>query len=197
MAQPGASALDPGDGAALARLAADTVCARLAGTPLPDGPPAAPALAEPGACFVTLEVKTRLRGCVGTIDAVRPLYLDAIRNAQRAMRDPRMPAVVAAEWPDLDVKVAVLRPGGTLPAGTRAELLAVLRPGVDGLLITDEERRATFLPAVWAKLPDPDQFLSALLVKGGWPADGWPADLAATRYTTTEYRDQSPRPALG
>jgi uncharacterized protein len=186
----------PDDGSTLATLAATVVGARLAGQPVPDGVPSRPALTAPGASFVTLEAGGRLRGCIGTIEAARPLYLDVIRNAQRAMRDPRMPPVVVSEWPVLDVKVAVLAPGGSVPAASRAEFVAALRPGIDGVLITDGTRRATFLPAVWAKLSDPERFVSALLAKGGWPESGWPADLTASTYTTSEYRDPAPRPAL-
>lgn len=184
------------DGLVLARLAAATVQARLRGRPVPDNVPERAVLAEPGASFVTLEAEGRLRGCIGTIEAARPLYLDVIRNAQRAMRDPRMPPVEAAEWPTLDVKVAVLTPGGTIPAGTRAEFVEALRPGVDGVLITDGQRRATFLPAVWAKLPGPERFVDSLLAKGGWPTDGWPAGLQASTYITSEFRDASPREPL-
>jgi AmmeMemoRadiSam system protein A len=194
---PGVTAsVEPTDGTALARLAAAVVGARLAERPVPDGVPQRPALTAPGASFVTLEAAGRLRGCIGTIEAARPLYLDVIRNAQRAMCDPRMPPVVAAEWPDLDVKVAVLTAGGSLPAADRDELIAALRPGIDGILIADGQRRATFLPAVWAKLPEPARFVAALLVKGGWPETDWPAGLVASRYTTVEYRDPAPRPAL-
>jgi AmmeMemoRadiSam system protein A len=193
--------LQPAEGAALAGLAAATVAARLAGRPVPDAVPSRPALTAPGACFVTLETAVpdgpgRLRGCVGTIEPVRPLYLDAIRNAGRAMADPRMPAVTADEWPGLDVTVSVLEPGGALPAGSRAELVAALRPGVDGVLIGDGVRRATFLPAVWAKAESPERFVAALLAKGGWPTDGWPTGLVASRYTATEYHDRAPRQPL-
>ncbi|GAA1032512.1 hypothetical protein GCM10009557_31250 [Virgisporangium ochraceum] len=188
--------VEQADGAAVARLAAAVVRARLTGRPVPDDVPDRAALTVPGASFVTLEAGGRLRGCIGTIEAARPLYLDVIRNAQRAMRDPRMAPVEAAEWPALDVKVAVLAPGRAIPAGTRAEFVAALRPGVDGVLITDGERRATFLPAVWAKLSDPDVFVDSLLAKGGWPAAGWPPGLTASTYTTAEYRDRSPRQPL-
>jgi AmmeMemoRadiSam system protein A len=184
------------DGTALVRLAAAVVGARLAERPVPDAVPQRPALTAVGASFVTLETAGRLRGCIGTIEPARPLYLDVIRNAQRAMRDPRLPPVVAEEWTGLDVKVAVLTPGGSLPAASRAEFIAALCPGVDGVLITDGQRRATFLPAVWAKLPEPARFVTALLAKGGWPETGWPAGLVASRYTTVEYRDPAPRPAL-
>jgi uncharacterized protein len=186
----------PADGAALVHLAAAVIRARLAGRPVPQDAPDRAVLARPGASFVTLEAAGKLRGCIGTIEAARPLYLDVIRNAERAMRDPRLPPVEADEWPVLDVKVAVLTPGGPIPADTRAAFVAALRPGVDGVLITDKQRRATFLPAVWAKMADTERFVDALLAKGGWPAGQWPAGLVASTYTTAEYRDPAPRDPL-
>jgi len=181
------------EGALLAKLAAAAVGARLTGV---EGEPmeVPPALAEPGASFVTLERQGALRGCVGTLEAIRPLYEDVQRNAVRAMRDPRLPAVTVDDWPDLDVKVSVLTAPVPVPVAGRDELLAVVRPGVDGLIIRDGERRATFLPAVWAKLPEPDRFLDALLAKAG--LTGWPDGLAVRRYESIEFRDPAPRPAL-
>ncbi|MFD0582689.1 AMMECR1 domain-containing protein [Dactylosporangium darangshiense] len=80
---------------------------------------------------------------------------------------------------------------------SRDDLLAALRPGVDGLiLLTDDGRRATFLPSVWAKVTDPELFLAALLRKGGWPEVGWPAGLRASRYGSTEFHNHAPRAAL-
>jgi AmmeMemoRadiSam system protein A len=185
--------LTTADGAVLARLAAAAVRARLTGQPLDGHPPAAQPLRATGASFVTLECDGTLRGCIGTLEPVRPLYRDVVRNAVRAMIDPRLPPVTAAEWPMLEVKVSVLSGAEPLLAAGPAELLATLRPGVDGLILTDGERRATFLPAVWAKLPDPEHFLRALLDKGGWPPGQWPAGLTAQRYTAAEYRDTTPR----
>jgi uncharacterized protein len=181
------------EGALLAKLAAAAVSARLTGV---EGEPieVPPALAEPGASFVTLERQGALRGCVGTLEAIRPLYEDVQRNAVRAMHDPRLPAVTVDDWPDLDVKVSVLTAPVPVPVAGRDELLAVVRPGVDGLIISDGERRATFLPAVWAKLPEPDRFLDALLAKAG--LTGWPEGLAVRRYESIEFRDPAPRAAL-
>jgi AmmeMemoRadiSam system protein A len=184
--------MDRADGARLAALAAQAVRARL----LDQEPPAVEEFAEPGASFVTLERKGALRGCVGTLQAVRPLRQDVQRNAVKAMRDPRLPPVTVEDWPELDVKVAVLSPPSQVAATNRAELLDALRPGVDGLILTDGQRRATFLPAVWAKLPAPAEFLDALLTKGGWPARGWPTGLVASRYTSDEFRDEAPRESL-
>jgi AmmeMemoRadiSam system protein A len=186
--------MDPADGLELARRASAAVAARLAGLPPDERPPDAAALRAPGACFVTLERDGQLRGCIGTLEAVRPLYLDAQRNAERAMRDPRLPPVTEADWPLLDVKVAVLTAPEPLPVADRAALVAAVRPGVDGLLLVDRVRRATFLPSVWAKLPDPEDFVAALLRKGGWRS--WPDELEVRRYTTAEFRDAAPRGPL-
>jgi len=188
--------LTAAEGAALTRLAVDTVRGRLLGTAPEPAPPALPVLLAPGASFVTLQRGGRLRGCIGSIQAVRPLFADVARNAARAMRDPRLPPVAADDWPELDVSVAVLTPPEALTAASRAELLAVLRPGVDGLLLTDGRRRATFLPAVWEKLTDPNRFLDHLLAKGGWVPGGWPDGLTASRYRSVEFADPAPRAPL-
>jgi AmmeMemoRadiSam system protein A len=190
------------DGALLARLAAAAVGARLGGRePSVDGALTQSVLSRPvllakGASFVTLERHGALRGCVGSLEASRPLYRDVLRNAVRAMADPRLPPVGTDDWPDLDVKVSVLGAPQPLPSRTRGELLAALRPGIDGLILTDGQRRATFLPAVWSKLPEPDRYVSALLRKGGWPADAWPDGLVARRYGSLEFRDPAPRAVL-
>jgi AmmeMemoRadiSam system protein A len=184
----------PVEGAALVALAVKTVAARLAGRYPDPGVPDFPRLLVTGASFVTLERAGRLRGCIGTIEPRRALYLDVIRNAQLAMIDPRMPPVTVTEWPELDIKVSVLTTPSPVVAADRAALVRALRPGVDGLLITDGNRRATFLPSVWAKMRDPTEFLDTLLAKGGWTR--WPDGLTALRYTSTEFVDPAPRPAL-
>jgi AmmeMemoRadiSam system protein A len=184
--------MDRAEGAQLAAIAVGAVRARL----LDQSLVVLDVFVEPGASFVTLERKGALRGCVGTLEAIRPLCQDVQRNAVKAMRDPRLPAVTADDWPELDVKVSVLGTPAALPARTRQELLAALRPGRDGLILADARRRATFLPAVWAKLPVPGDFVDALLAKGGWPEGAWPADLLARRYTSEEFRNDAPRESL-
>jgi AmmeMemoRadiSam system protein A len=188
--------LTEAEGRALTALAVSTVHGRLLGTDSAPTEPAAGPLRSPGASFVTLERNGRLRGCIGTLVAVRPLYRDVARNAVRAMRDPRLPPVDRQDWPELDVSVSVLTEPEPVDADERATLLAALRPGEDGLLLTDRYHRATFLPAVWEKLPDPDRFLDHLLAKGGWPPGTWPADLTASRYRSAEYTDRAPRGEL-
>ena len=187
--------LDREDGFTLAAVAADAVRARLRGIPVDGRPPRSPALRRTGCSFVTLKRSGELRGCIGSLDPVLPLYRDVARNAAKAMHDPRTPAVTADEWPALDVSVAVLGPAVLLPTEDREELLRELRTG-DGLVLSQGERRATFLPTVWSMLPDPADFVAALLRKGGWPTDRWPRGLTAHRYWATEYRDPRIHPPL-
>ncbi|MGH3716824.1 MAG: AmmeMemoRadiSam system protein A [Micromonosporaceae bacterium] len=183
-------------GALLARLAVGSVRSRLVGEQAAELAPEPEPLRSPGASFVTLERRGRLRGCVGTLQATRPLYLDVIRNARRAMADPRLPPVDRTDWPELDVKVSVLTAPAPLGTSGLDELLAALRPGVDGVLFTDGSRRATFLPAVWHRLTEPAEFVAALLQKGGWHAGEWPDGLAVHRYQAYEYHDPAPRNPL-
>jgi AmmeMemoRadiSam system protein A len=190
--------LTAADGTALAQLAVAAIAARL-GRAGPPGPtvagtaPGSTALRAPGASFVTLEAGGRLRGCIGSLEPSRPLYQDVIRNALRAMADPRLPPVTAADWPDLDVSVSVLSAAESLPCLTREALLAALRPGEDGLILSHGRRRATFLPKVWQKLTTPERFVAGLLAKGGWPAEHWPAGICAGRYRVHEFYDKAPR----
>jgi AmmeMemoRadiSam system protein A len=181
----------PQEGAALVSLAVATVATRLRGGDHTPAVPDSVLLCAPGASFVTLERQGRLRGCIGSLDARRPLYLDVVRNAGKAMADPRLPPVTVLDWPELEVKVAVLTEPSPVPAADLAALVALLRPGLDGLLLTDGDRRSTFLPSVWGKLPDPREFVDALLAKGGWRA--WSAEIQAYRYASVDFADRAPR----
>ena len=177
----------PVDGELLVRRAVDAVRSRLTGEPADGRAPRSPALRRLGSSFVTLECAGRLRGCIGTLEAARPLYRDVVRNATRAMTDPRMEPLVADEWPELTVSVAVLGPSEPLAARRLGDLLKQLRPHVDGLVLSAGRRQATFLPAVWEKLPEPAEFVAALLVKGGWAPDRLPPGAIMRRYTTKEF----------
>jgi uncharacterized protein len=189
--------LSEAQGQLLVELAIQAVYAKLTGVAHPLVAPDDPQLVEPGACFVTLESRGVLRGCVGSLMPRSPLYVDVCRNAESAMTDPRLPPVSADDWPTLDVEVSVLSPLEPVPATGTADLLAQLRPGVDGLVIAADGRRATFLPAVWAKVPEPSRFLAALLAKGRWPADEWPRDARVWRYTSQEFTAPATRGQLG
>ncbi len=142
-------------------------------------------LAEPGASFVTLRVAGELRGCIGSITARRALALDVAENGRAAaLRDPRFDPLGAHELARVEIELTLLTPPEPLVVGSRAELLAALIPGVDGLVLEERGRRATFLPAVWAQLPDPESFVLHLERKAGLAAGSWSAARRLFRYRT-------------
>jgi AmmeMemoRadiSam system protein A len=144
-------------------------------------------LREPGASFVTLHLEGDLRGCTGSLKAIRPLVCDVARNACRsAFRDPRLPPVGAGELAALAVSVSVLSPLEPLEVASERELLAALEPGVDGLVLSEGTASATFLPAVWKSLSEPRDFLEALRRKAGLAPGHWSPTLRFERYTVTE-----------
>jgi AmmeMemoRadiSam system protein A len=182
--------LSPTERAALLQRADESVRAGLDGTPPPaidlDG--LAPALREPCGTFVTLLVGGALNGCIGTLEPIEPLAEAVNRLAwEAAFRDPRLPALTWDDYPRLTIKISVLSPLEPLPPMTEDELLAALRPGVDGLLIEAGGRRATFLPAVWEQVDTPRSFLSQLQLKAGMRPGSWPPGARASRYTSTEF----------
>jgi AmmeMemoRadiSam system protein A len=133
------------------------------------------ALREEAACFVTLEIDGQLRGCIGGLEAVRPLAEEIIRTAaQAALNDPRFPPVTPAEVPLLEIEISVLTAPRPLEYDGPNDLLQKIRPGVHGVTLkADALHRATFLPQVWEKIPDPEQFLGMLCRKMGLPMDTW------------------------
>ena len=131
-------------------------------------------LSRDGACFVTLTKHGALRGCIGSLEARRALVLDVRENAvAAAFHDPRFPPMRLEELDDLHVEVSVLSSPQPLSYDDPDDLIAQLRPGVDGVVIERGWNRATFLPQVWEKLPDPRQFLEHLCIKAFLPADAY------------------------
>ena len=138
-------------------------------------------LRELRASFVTLHREGRLRGCTGHLEASLPLVADVARSAhQAALADPRFPPVREPELAGIQVHVSVLGPLEPLPVGSRQELLAALRPGMDGLVLREGPRQGTFLPSVWETLPEPERFVEELLRKAGLAA--WSPDVECLRY---------------
>jgi AmmeMemoRadiSam system protein A len=146
------------------------------------------ALAAPGATFVTLRSGGELRGCIGSIEAWRPLGVDVRANAvAAAIRDPRFAPLAAAEFGAITVEVSLLGRSEPLPVEDEADALSRLRPNVDGLVLECGRRRATFLPQVWEQLPEPREFLAALKHKAGLPAEFWSADIVLSRYSVAKF----------
>ncbi len=142
------------------------------------------------ATFVSLHQKGKLRGCIGSLEAWRPLSDDVIGNAYAAaFRDHRFAPVTAHELESLDLEVSLLSPATALTIASEQDLLSQLQPGVDGLIIDDGKgHRATFLPQVWEQLPQPENFLLRLKRKAGLKGDSWPDGMQCFRYHCTIFR---------
>ena len=147
-------------------------------------------LDAPGATFVTLTQRGDLRGCVGSLEARRPLRADVHANAiAAAFRDPRFPPLAAFELDSTQVEVSLLSASLPITASDEGALLRTLVPGVDGVTLEYGRHRATFLPQVWESLAEPSSFLDALKRKAGLPSDFWHPRLRFSRYAVTKWTE--------
>lgn len=159
-----------------------------------EGDLSAPWLSAPGATFVTLMKRGALRGCVGTLEARRPLRDDVRENARAAaFRDPRFPPLLRDELPEVAFEVSLLAASVPLPpSAIEAEALARLHPEIDGVVLDYRGRRATFLPQVWEQLPDPGEFLAQLKRKAGLPPGFWSPELSLAVYRVEKWKEPAP-----
>lgn len=133
-----------------------------------------PRLQEQGTSFVTLTINGNLRGCIGALEPYQPLVEDVREHATAAaLQDYRFPNVQPEELPQIEIEVSCLTLPVPLEYDTPEDLLEKLRPGIDGVLLRDGPQRATFLPQVWEKIPDPAEFLDSLCYKMGTSRDLW------------------------
>jgi uncharacterized protein len=133
-----------------------------------------PQLREFGASFVTLTYRGYLRGCVGALEPYQSLAEDVREHAvAAAFQDYRFPPVQVKEIKDIKIEISYLSRPEILNYDNPEELPKLLRPNIDGVVIRDGNRRATFLPQVWEKIPDVEEFLSELCMKMGAPAELW------------------------
>jgi MEMO1 family protein len=174
-ATPTAASFTPAQRRFLLELARRSVTAAATGSAAPDEDADPPeAFRARRACFVTLTEHGDLRGCIGSIFPEESLYRAVIRRARSAaVEDPRFPPVRGDELKRIEVEVSVLTVPQKLAFGSPADLLAKLRPGVDGVVLRVGNRQATYLPQVWEKLPDKRAFLGELAEKAGLPAEAW------------------------
>lgn len=144
-----------------------------------------------GASFVTLTLQGELRGCIGTLEARQPLALDVCEHSiTAALHDPRFLPVTEDELKWITIEVSRLTAPQELHYASSDELISVLRPHVDGVILKDDYRRATFLPQVWHSLPDPVEFLRHLCRKMGAPADLWrEKHLQVCTYQVEEFQE--------
>jgi AmmeMemoRadiSam system protein A len=166
-------------------------------------------LTEYRATFVTLHKHHQLRGCIGVLEAIRPLAEDIAENAfLAAYKDPRFPPLVDDEFGELEIHLSILTPAEPVSFTSEQDLITQLQPGIDGLILEEtviydiadkreqlppridglilekNRRRGTFLPSVWEQLPEPKQFLRHLKQKAGLAPDYWSENIKIYRYRT-------------
>ena len=131
-------------------------------------------LQEMQASFVTLTKDFELRGCIGSLVATRPLYLDVIDNAYAAaFEDNRFFPVIKAELSEIHIEISVLTPPQPISFVSPQELLTKLTVGVDGVTLSRGDKNATYLPQVWDEILDKHDFLSSLCLKARLSPDDW------------------------
>ena len=173
----------------IARAAISNVLGQAVAQPEPAGQ-SADVLQAPGASFVTLNQQGQLRGCIGSLQAHRPLITDIQANAiAAALHDPRFSPLTLVELEITTVEVSVLSAMQPLPFASEAHALAQLRPGVDGVVFEFGRYRSTFLPQVWEQLPDASQFMAHLKHKAGLAPDFWAAEVRLQRYTVSKFKE--------
>jgi len=177
----------------LLRLARQALESGVHGQPMPplDQSTLTPVLRAEGASFVTLTVRGELRGCIGALEPNQSLVEDVREHAvAAALQDYRFPPVQADEFAGIEIEVSRLTLPEPLDYTTADDLLAKLRPGVDGVILRDGFRRATFLPQVWEKVADKEEFLSHLCLKMGASPDLWRRKhLEVLVYQVEEFRE--------
>lgn len=150
-----------------------------------------PDLSKPAATFVTLTQHGQLRGCIGSLEAHRPLAMDVAENAlAAAFQDPRFSPLTRDELEDTRIEVSLLETPQPMSFTDETDALGQLVPGVDGLILAFGHRRATFLPQVWESLPTPGQFMAHLKLKAGLPADFWDDGITLARYGVQKWKEK-------
>lgn len=150
-----------------------------------------PALRADGASFVTLTIAGQLRGCIGALEPYQPLAQDVCEHAvAAALEDPRFPPVVPAEIDRIEIEISRLTLPNDLEYSDPEDLIKRLRPGIDGVILRDGFRRATFLPQVWEKIPDKAEFMDNLCYKMGEAPDTWRRKhLEVLTYEVEEFKE--------
>lgn len=143
-----------------------------------------------GACFVTLHYNKQLRGCIGSLTPYQPLVRDVVHNAfNAAFHDPRFSPLRPDELKDVHIHIEVLSTTEPVHFDSEEELIGMLRPGIDGLVLREDGHTGTFLPSVWSSLPEPEVFLQQLKRKAGLPMHYWSDSITVERYTTEAFED--------
>jgi AmmeMemoRadiSam system protein A len=147
-------------------------------------------LEQPGATFVTLSQQGELRGCIGSLEAYRPLRDDVCQNAvASAFCDPRFAPLSKQEFANVVIDVSLLSKPELIHQNSEEDALAQLTPGRDGVIIQLGSQRATYLPQVWAQFSEPREFIAHLKQKAGLPEDFWSKHIKLSRYAVQKWHE--------
>jgi len=152
-----------------------------------------PQLNEQGAVFVTLRTtpNDKLRGCIGSLTAYRPLYKDIIFNAQAAaFKDPRFKPLKKEELAFIKVEVSHLSSPKPLHYKDKKDLETKIAPFIHGVVLKEGKNQATYLPSVWEELPKFDDFFSSLCLKAGLQQNCLTSHPEILIYTATQYKEK-------
>lgn len=173
MATKPSPGLSAGHRSLLLKLARESIRSYLEGKPAPRFSIPESLAVKQGA-FVTLKIDGGLRGCIGHILPIEPLFKSVIDNAvNAAFHDPRFPPLSKDELKQVNIEVSVLSVPKSLPFKSPDDLLKKLRPKIDGVILKKGHAASTFLPQVWEDLPDKTDFLEHLSRKACLPKDAW------------------------
>jgi AmmeMemoRadiSam system protein A len=149
-----------------------------------------PWLNDLAATFVTLKKNGELRGCIGSLKARYSLMDDLQSNAiAAAFHDPRFPPLSENELDQVQIEVSILSSPEKIEFVSEADLLAQLKPHIDGVIFSYGNNRSTFLPQVWEKLSSPELFMAQLKQKAGLAADFWSDEVLIYRYRVKKFSE--------
>ncbi len=184
-------------GQALVRLARVTLKTKFSEEITPDDNDILQTLSEPvfqekHGVFVTLTICGQLRGCIGNLVSNLNIVEGVKRNAlSAAFDDYRFPPLVIDELSSLDIEVSVLSDPTQLNFTDAHDLIAKLRPEIDGVVLRQGTASATFLPQVWEQLPNAADFLGHLCQKAGLPSTAWrTGEIDIETYQVQHFQDK-------
>jgi len=125
------------------------------------------------ACFVTLTKDGELRGCIGSLEARQELWRDVQENAMNAaFNDSRFHPLTEDEFKEIKIEISILSQPKKLKAKNSQFLLDKIDKSI-GLILRKDHYSSTFLPQVWEKIPNKEEFLEKLSLKAGLDKDEW------------------------
>ena len=148
-----------------------------------------PFLSKPGACFVTLKLDNKLRGCIGSLEVYGMLIDDIVENAYNAaFNDPRFLELTLEEYKKIDLEISILTPALKIEYNNIEDLKSKIKVGVHGVVLQNEDSRSTFLPQVWEQLPTFEEFFKQLLHKGSFEEDALEKGINVSVYEVMKVR---------